>query len=72
MLYDVGSVGQTAMKRALLSALGVAHTFATDAVEMTIRGCGALPDGTPANRSPWAHLDLEAIRPDLREIAGVR
>ncbi|AMG82259.1 hypothetical protein AXH82_01860 [Microbacterium sp. PAMC 28756] len=60
------------MKRALLSALGVAHTFATDAVEMTIRGCGALPDGTPANRSPWAHLDLEAIRRDLREIAGVR
>lgn len=72
VLYDVGSIGQTAMKRALLAHLGVAHSFAVDAVEMTIRGFGALPDGTPANHSPWAHLDLEAIRRDLREIAGAR
>lgn len=72
VLAEVGSVGQTAMKRSLLGHLGVAHTFATDAVEMTIRGWGALPDGTAANASPWAHLDLGAIRRDMREIAGVR
>lgn len=67
-----GAVGQTALKRALQQHLGVAHTFASDAVEMAIRGWGGLPNGTRANRSPWAHLDLDAIRRDLREIAGVR
>ncbi len=79
VLADVGSVGQTALRRALLQHLGMTRTFALDAIEMSVVGWGALPDGTPPNAEPWAHVDVAALRRDLADVqergyvnAGVR
>lgn len=69
VLAEVGAVGQTALRRALLGHLGAAHTFATDAVEMRVLAWGALPAGTCPNREPWGHLDLAALRRDMRDVA---
>ncbi|WP_336643358.1 hypothetical protein [Microbacterium sp. MMO-113] len=67
-LADVGSVGQTSLRRALLQHLGMTRTFALDAIEMTVVGWGALPDGTPPNAEPWAHVDVAALRRDLVDV----
>ena len=66
----VGSVGRTAMTRAVLAHLGVARGLASETVELHMVGWGALPAGTAPNRSPWAHIDTSALRADLR-MAGV-
>ncbi|GAB6858503.1 hypothetical protein [Microbacterium xylanilyticum] len=68
VLADVGSVGQTAMRRALLQHLGMTRTFALDAIDMRVIGWGALPDGTPPNAEPWAHVDADALRRDLADV----
>ena len=68
VLADVGSVGQTALRRALLQHLGMTRTFALDQIEMTVLGWGALPDGTAPNSSPWAHVDVEALRRDIVDV----
>ncbi|MGX1694077.1 hypothetical protein ACWIBQ_01660 [Microbacterium keratanolyticum] len=67
-LVDVGSVGQTSLRRALLQHLGMTRTFALDAIEMAIVGWGALPNGTPPNAEPWAHVDVAALRRDLADM----
>lgn len=67
----VGSVGRTAMTRAVLEHLGVRRTFATEQVLLHLVGWGALPAGTRPNRAPWAHVNTEALRADLRAVAGV-
>lgn len=67
-VQSVGSVGRTAMTKALLTYLGMTRTFATDAVEMHVLGWGALPAGTRPNAEPFGHIDVSALRRDMADI----
>jgi hypothetical protein len=65
----VGSIGQTAMARALAThlreagAAQVAWAVEDASKDNRIRlvGWGALPSGEPPNDRPWQHLDLSAL-----------
>lgn len=68
---SVGSVGPTAMARALVAYLrSTGAEQVARAIEVAERdvigvqglvGWGALPPGTPPNAAPWAHLDLAGM-----------
>ncbi|MFF2452133.1 hypothetical protein [Isoptericola sp. NPDC058082] len=65
-VQDVGSVGPTALSRALLAHLGVAHNplnpIQVDGVEMWFA------TGRPPTRTRWAHVALDA---DTRAVLGI-
>lgn len=67
VLHDVGSIGQTALRRALFQHLGITRTLALDEIEMHVLGWGALRQAAPS-ASAWQHVDVEALRRDLADV----
>ncbi|MDH5134619.1 MULTISPECIES: hypothetical protein [unclassified Microbacterium] len=64
----VGSVGRSSMVRALFAYLGIPRRNLDEVVEVKMVGFGALPAGTRPNTEPWGHVDVPALRSDLRAV----
>jgi len=55
-IESVGAVGRSAMEKALFKHLGIRPRLA-DTQLPDLKAFAALPLGTPANATPWAHVD---------------
>ncbi|WP_062465591.1 hypothetical protein [Demequina maris] len=58
----VGSIGPTAMERALMAALGVRRKSLTPTELVGLKAWAVMPEASP-NRRPWGHIEhVEALR----------
>lgn len=64
-IQHVGTIGPAALETALLRSIGWTPRGLARP-ELRVVGWGALPDGTPPNARPWAHLDVETLRAELK------
>ncbi|MGB4779789.1 hypothetical protein [Microbacterium sp.] len=65
---ETHGVGVTALEAALFAHLGI--RVVPGSVEARVTGFAALPLGTPANDTPWGHIDTAALKRDLASMGA--
>lgn len=62
----IGAIGQSAMSRAVVRHLGAERVSLGGLHIENLRGWATLEEGAKPNNEPWGHLDLSALRAELR------